>query len=291
MDIRPSPIAGLWYPGDESGLRQLVDYFLSRAKVEAPNGKVWGVVAPHAGLRYSGQVAAHAFCVLQGNHPDLVVVISPSHNYHPDPVLTSGHEAYSTPLGVVPVDRDAQAAVDAALRERFGAGLTPVRRDQEHAVEIELPFLQRVLGSFQLLPIMLRAQGVRTAQALGEALADTLADRNVLFVASSDLSHFYPRDVARTLDTNMLNRVAAFDPEGVIQLEDKGLGFACGRGAIATVLWAARRLGADHAKVLAYGTSGDVTGDFDSVVGYGAAVIWQANGVGPKEVHHEHSDA
>ena len=283
MDIRPSPIAGLWYPGDEQGLRELVDDYLSHAKGEPPRGKIWGVVVPHAGLRYSGRVAAHAFCCLRGMHPDIVVVVSPSHHYHPNPVLTSGHEAYSTPLGLVPVDREAQAAVDAALQQRLGAGLTPVRRDEEHAVEIELPFLQRVLGSFHLLPIMLRAQGAHTARVLGEALATTLRDHDVLFVASSDLSHFYPRDVARTLDTNMLNRVAAFDPEGVIRVEDKGLGFACGRGAIATVLWACGRLGANHARVVAYGTSGDATGDFDSVVGYGAAVIWQGNGVSPKE--------
>lgn len=283
MDIRPSPIAGLWYPGEKQALLRMLDHFLAQAQVEPPDGKIWGVVAPHAGLRYSGLTAAHAFCCLQGLHPEIVVVISPFHQFHPAPLLTSGHEAYGTPLGILPVDQEARRAVDAALRRSLGEGLTPVRRDGEHAVEIELPFLQRVLGSFRLLPIMLRAQDVDAARSLGAALATALAGQDVLFVASSDLSHFYPQATARALDEAVLQQIEAFDPEGVIRADKTGRGFACGRGAIAAVLWASRRLGADHAKVVAYGTSGDVTGDFDSVVGYGAAVIWQADGPVVKE--------
>ena len=110
---------------------------------------------------------------------------------------------------------------------------------------------------------------------MGAALAETLRDYPALLVASSDLSHFYPQPVAGRLDAELLARVAAFDPAGVLAAEDEGVGFACGKGAIAAVLWAARALGATRAQILAYSTSGAVTGDLQEVVGYGAAAIWK----------------
>jgi len=146
--------------------------------------------------------------------------------------------------------------------------------------EIELPFLQRALAShFKLLPVMVREQSARVAQALGHSLARLFSDQGIsddceaLLVASTDLSHFYPQNVANTLDREMLRQVEAFDPAGVIRTEEDGKGFACGRGAMAAVLWAAQELGADQARVVRYATSGDVTGDYQRVVGYGAAVI------------------
>jgi hypothetical protein len=134
--------------------------------------------------------------------------------------------------------------------------------------------LQRSLKSaFKLLPVMVLEQTVQVARALGSALAKILAGRQALLVASTDLSHFYDQDTANKLDAEVLRCVEAFDPEGVIQVEEDGKGFACGRGALAAVMWAARELGANHVQVLQHATSGDVTGDFDRVVGYGAAVF------------------
>jgi AmmeMemoRadiSam system protein B len=151
--------------------------------------------------------------------------------------------------------------------------LTRVRRDPEHAVEIEIPFLQRVLdGAWKLVPLMLRDQRLGAAEKLGAALAD-LADPRTLLVASSDLSHFYTDDVARQLDRVMLDQVEALDPAGVIRAEDEGRAFACGRAAIAAVLVAANTLGATQAQIVGYATSGDATGDRQRVVGYGAVVI------------------
>ncbi len=276
MDVRPSPIAGLWYPGHREQLERAVDGLLAQARVDVPPGVILGIVVPHAGLPYSGGVAAHAFRCLQGLRPEVVAILSPCHYPYPGAVVTSGHDAYATPLGLVPLALDLRAALDADLRARLGYGLTPVRRDREHAVEIELPFLQRVLGPFHLLPLMLRAQDETTAMGVAEALVDLLAGRSALLVASSDLSHFYPQEQARQLDAVILARIQALDPAGVIQAEEAGIGFACGRGAIAAVLWACLGRGADGAAVVAYGTSGDVSGDFSAVVGYAAAVIWQA---------------
>jgi hypothetical protein len=152
--------------------------------------------------------------------------------------------------------------------------LDHIRNDPEHSLEIELPFLQRALSPpFRLMPLMLRDQSARTAEALGKALAQALKGRSSLLVASSDLSHFYPDAVARKLDAFLLARLEAFDPMGVIDADERGQGYACGRAAIASVLWAARGLGATHVEVLGYANSGDVTGDTNSVVGYGAAAV------------------
>lgn len=272
--VRPSPIAGRWYPGNAARLRESVDAYLRAARLPALDGEVVAVIAPHAGHVYSGPVAGHAFAAVQGMTPEVVAVVSPMHYPYSYPLLTSGHRAYATPLGEIEVDQPLVEALDRRLRQALGFGVTPVWQDEEHSLEIELPFLQRALASsFRLLPVMVREQSVPVVRALGQALAEVLADRDALLVASSDLSHYYPDAQARVLDAEMLRRVEAFDPESVLQAEEEGKAFACGRGAIAAVLWAARNLGANQVRVVNYATSGDTSGDYSRVVGYGAAVV------------------
>jgi MEMO1 family protein len=274
LDVRPSPIAGQWYPGDPRRLATSVDQYISDAILPEVDGEVVAIVAPHAGHIYSGPVAGYAFAALRGLKPDLVAVVSPMHYPLPQPLITTAHGAYQTPLGPIPVDAEALKTLDAHLREILGIALAFVKRDPEHSLEIELPFLQRVLTSeFRLLPVMVREVNAHVTRGLGQALARTLQGRNAILVASTDLSHFYDQKVANTLDDEMLRRVEAFDPEGVLQAEDEGVGFACGRGALAAVLWAAKELGGDTVKILRHATSGDVTGDYSQVVGYGAAVV------------------
>jgi AmmeMemoRadiSam system protein B len=277
-DVRPSPIAGTWYPRTAEGLIQSVDRQLEQAEVAPVPGTIVAVIAPHAGHVYSGQVAAHAFRLLRGLEPRVVTVVSPLHMPYRGEVLTTGHSAYSTPLGSIPVQDGLLRKFERALNESSGLQLVRVRDDQEHSLEIELPFLQRALaGPFHLLPVMLRDQSAFVAEAVGHSLAATIKDEPAILVGSSDLSHFYPDDIARKLDAVVLGRIEAFDPAGVLAAEDDGVGFACGRGAVAAVLWAARDLGADAARVVRHATSGDVTGDFSSVVGYGAAVIYRSS--------------
>ncbi len=274
LDVRPSPIAGTWYASDPRRLRAEIETYLAAAQLPALDGSVMGVITPHAGYRYSGKTAAHAFRAVQGRSIDLVAVVAPMHQFHPETLLTTAHAAYATPLGTLEVDRAGVDAVDAALRESGLRELTAVRHDQEHALEIELPFLQVALdGAFRLLPLMVRSQDPRAAEALGNALARALAGRNALLVASTDLSHFYPQPVAERLDQAMLARIGAFSPEGVLAAEHSGEGYACGAAAVSTVLWAARALGGDQVVLLDHSTSADVTGDTTSVVGYGAAAI------------------
>jgi AmmeMemoRadiSam system protein B len=235
MDYRPSPIAGRWYPGDSGQLASSVDAYVDAADLPEIKGEVIGIIAPHAG---------HA------------------------------HQAYQTPLGPIIIDQEAVTELNGYIETELGFGLTPVRNDAEHSLEIELPFLQRVIrGEFRLLPVMVRDQTSKVGEALGTSLARVLANKDALLVASSDLSHFYNQEQAVQLDMEMLHQIEAFDPQGILRAEEEGKGFACGRIAVAAVLWAAREMGANTVQILKHATSGDVTGDYSGVVGYGAAVI------------------
>ncbi|HEY9122311.1 MAG TPA: AmmeMemoRadiSam system protein B [Brevefilum sp.] len=273
-DIRPSPIAGTWYSGDPGQLRKTVDRYIENASNPDLPGEVVAVVAPHAGYRYSGQVAGHAFKAIKGQVYDTVLVISPLHQYHSQPILTSAHTAYQTPLGNIPIARDVLDRIHANLKEKTGVELTQIRNDQEHSLEIELPFLQRAIdGEFGLIPLMLRDQSRFFSESLGELIAETIKDSSCLMVASSDLSHFHPETTANKLDQLVLQAVTDFSPDALFDLKEKGLGQACGLAPIATVLWASLALGADKVTLLSYDTSATTTGDRSSVVGYGAAAI------------------
>lgn len=273
-DVRPSPIAGRWYPADKELLAESVDEYIQAAELPEIEGEVMGVIAPHAGHLYSGPVAGYAFAVLHGLKPDVVVMASPMHYPYQQPFLTSAHLAYQTPLGTVDIDQKLIVSINNQLKNELGIELTSVSNDQEHSLEIELPFLQRVLNEgFLIAPIMMREHSIRKVQVFGNILAKCLRGKKFILVGSTDLSHFYTQEQAHILDSEILQRIEAFDPDGVIRAEDEGKGFACGRSAVAAVMWAAKDLGANHVQILNYGTSGDVTGDYNQVVGYGAAVI------------------
>jgi AmmeMemoRadiSam system protein B len=273
-EIRPSPIAGTWYSSDPQRLSRQVDAYLNQASLPPLEGEVVAVIAPHAGHRYSGRTAGYAFAAVRGLAPELVAVLSPYHDYAREPVLTTAHRAYATPLGVIPVVQDLLKTLDERLRLLGKSGLAALANDYEHSLEIELPFLQRALaGEFRLLPLMIRTHEAALLKAVGEILADLLKPFRFLLVASTDLSHFYPLHIAERLDKHMLQQFADFSPVGVLNAELEGTGFACGAPAVAAVLWAAKALGADRVQVLHHSTSADETGDESSVVGYGAAVV------------------
>jgi MEMO1 family protein len=274
LDVRPSPIAGQWYPEDPGELASAVDAYLGAARLPELHGVPVALVVPHAGHRFSGAVAGYAFRAVRGLAQDLVVIVGPMHDGPSGDALTSAHEAYRTPLGIVPVDTEAVRELDSALRVETGVRLGRVRRDSEHSLEIELPFLQRAIpGEFRLLPVMMCSDRRDVVHGLGRSLARVAEGRRCLLVASTDLSHYYPQAIARELDAELLSRIEALDPDAVLGVEEEGKGYACGLGALAAVLWAARDLGGDTVKVLRHATSADATGDYESVVGYGAAVV------------------
>lgn len=264
-NVRPSPLAGRWYPADASHLTEMVDHYIGAPQTS--QGHLYGLLAPHAGLMYSGPVAGQAFRYTVGLAVDTVIIVAPSHHVYPADLLSTTHTHFATPLGQVPVALDLLDAITQRV------DILPVSKDPEHAVEIELPFLQRALGAFELLPLVMLDQSWAAARLVGEALADSVQGRRVLLVASSDLSHFYPQGQANAFDHVVLDAIAAYTPQAIIQADNEARGFACGRGAIAAVMVAAQRLGARQASIVGYATSGDVMGDMTRVVGYGAALF------------------
>lgn len=273
-DVRPAVLAGTWYSGDAASLKNEVDTYIHAAEIPPLAGKVIGLLAPHAGHRYSGPVAGYAYRAILGASFETVVVLSPYHRSHLEPILTTRHSAYTTPLGNITVDQDNQRKLDQHLTNNSEQQLFYIGNDSEHAVEIELPFLQRTLAApFKLLPLMLATHNLPAALQLGQSLAEILAGQNVLLVASTDLSHFYPEETANTLDKNMLDAFASFDIAEVISVEQTGEGQACGLLGVLAVMKAAEGLGANKIQILNYATSGTTSGDYTRVVGYGAGVF------------------
>jgi hypothetical protein len=272
-EIRPSPIAGTWYTANPDRLAQQMDEFIRNARpVEIP-GRVFGLVVPHAGHRYSGATAGIAYRTILGNPYPLVIILSPSHAYYPAELLSSAHRFYATPLGKIPIHQKALELLKQGLISA-GSDLYLISGDEEHAIEIQLPFLQRTLkGEFAILPVMMLSQSEETVRQLSAALSAVIKKYDSLVIASSDLSHFHPLKVADELDGTMLKKIEECSPEGVLQAEKDGSGSACGAGPIAAALALAKKAGAARVQILQHTTSAEVTRDTSSVVGYGSAVI------------------
>ena len=276
-DLRPSPIAGFWYSADPAQLTREIEGYLQEARQPAFEGQVVALVLPHAGHFYSGLTAAHALKAVVGKEYQRVIIVSPSHQPYRGHVLTSQHEAYQTPLGLVPVDHASLAKLTSLL-EKEGLQVNAIRRDREHAIEIELPFLQHLLPKgFQLIPLMLMDQSLSLAEMLSDALVKLISgyppEEKTLLIASSDLSHFYQQDQANRLDRNLIEGLQNFEPRKFYQLKSSHKAEACGHGALASVLLTANKLGARQVTIADYRTSGDVSGDHGSVVGYVSAII------------------
>jgi AmmeMemoRadiSam system protein B len=268
--IRKAAVAGMFYPGSAPELAADLESMFAQAARPVPGERPIALVAPHAGYVYSGQTAAGAYALLEGIDVATVVVVSPSHReYFPGVTVYPG-DGYETPLGLV--------NVDTAMRDRLLSGSKIVKASRaghgaEHAVEVHLPFLQKVLGSFLFLPLVMGDQSRETCYSLGEVLGEILQDTSTLLVASTDLSHFHPAGEAERRDRIVLGDLESFAPERLMSDIEEGLAEACGGGPLVAVMVAARSLGASSLRVLAYTHSGNVTGENDSVVGYCSAVM------------------
>jgi len=266
-EIRPSPIAGTWYPGSAEALARMVDGFLARVPEQAGLGRPLALIAPHAGYVYSGQVAAYAYSLIRGQHHERVVVLSPCHAPYPGRFLTTAKRYYGTPLGPVEVDRTTLEQLADHIP------LKGLEYDEEHSLEIQLPFLQRTLGDFLLVPIMLRDQSWEDCQLLAEALDAVLGRERPLLVASSDLCHDYDYERVRATDAATLEALVQGDAQAFWQVAWRRHG-ACGYGPITTALLVAKRWGGQQVVLLHATNSGDVTGQRGGyVVGYAAAAI------------------
>jgi hypothetical protein len=273
-NIRKSVIAGSWYPGDPAVLTRDIKAYLKKVPGDGVSGRVVGLVSPHAGYLYSGQIAAYGYKLVEGQRFDSVIVIGPSHRslFRGASVYTSG--GYETPLGIVPVDAD---LADRIVRNGGDIRYYPQAHLQEHSVEIQLPFLQVVLGTFSFVPIVMGDQDRRACEELAEAIVKAVKGKKVLVVGSSDLSHFHSYDKASKLDRRVVDLVQKMDTDGLLRDLEGGSCEACGGGPMVVTMLAAKKLGGTGVKILKYANSGDVTGDKGRVVGYLSAAFYVQN--------------
>ena len=269
--VRTSPIAGTWYPGDPAAVAAEVEEYLEAARLPSPPGRLVGLISPHAGLRYSGPVAAHGYALLRGRPTLTAVLVGPSHRVAFAGAAVATRGAFETPLGQVPID-EKMADRLVAQGARIVDDARPHR--SEHSLEMQLPFLQHVVPALRIVPVLMGSSEREDADMLAEALAVALEGTDALLIASSDLSHYHPAPQANALDARVVEEIRRFDPGRLMERLETFPGHACGGGPMVAVMKAARRRGADRATILKYGDSGDVAeGDKALVVGYLAAAL------------------
>jgi AmmeMemoRadiSam system protein B len=275
-DIRRAAVAGSWYPASRARLAQEVDEHVAAAFVDESFSCPRAIIAPHAGLMYSGPVAAYVYKLATRCRTSAVVLVGPSHFVGFEGVSVWPKGAWETPFGPLHVAESLAKSIQAASP---AVVVHPSAHGREHSLEMQLPFVGRLLPGVKIVPLVMGYQNRGTAFALAGALVHAVEshgdDRDgVLLVASSDLSHFEDAPTAARMDAVVMRRVEALDPEGLMDDLEREPRHACGGGPMVSVMKAATLLGATKAQVLRYGDSGDVSGDKSSVVGYMAAAIW-----------------
>ena len=239
--IRKAAVAGTWYPGSSTALAAAVDAHLEAARTDV-DGDLVALVAPHAGLMYSGPVAAHAYRLLRDRQFDVAVLVGPSHFVGFDGVAAFPSGGFETPFGVAPID-DACAADVMAASPVVRAN--PAVHGREHSLEMQLPFVQRLAPGIRIVPLLMGHQTATTARSLGDALAAALRGRRALLVASTDLSHYQDAATAAQMDRVVIDCVERIDADALQQALHNRPDHACGGGPTVAVLRAAAMLGAD----------------------------------------------
>jgi AmmeMemoRadiSam system protein B/AmmeMemoRadiSam system protein A len=277
QSVRQPAVAGAFYPGTAGELKKDIEDLLAGVEPVRLEGRLMGLISPHAGYIYSGPVAAHGYKLLEGRKFDTVVIIAPSHHAAFRGCSIYDGTAYATPLGLAGIDTE----VAGRLRENYDfITYNPAAHAREHSLEVQIPFLQVTLPDAMIVPIVMGEQSLAVCRKLADALVETTRGKDVLIVASSDLSHFHTYEAAIELDNIVVERVRDFDPEGLAHDLGSGRCEACGGGPIITAMLACKALGADSTKILKYANSGDTAGDKSRVVGYLSAAIYDKEDVG-----------
>lgn len=267
--IRQPVVAGRFYPGDPKELDHVLEYCLGEP-AKAPRPRALGCLAPHAGYPYSGRVAGKVYRSLEP--PSRVILLGPRHFPAGQPMAILSEGEWLTPLGAVQVDETLAAGLKRAcplLREDV------VAHQREHAIEVQLPFLQRVAGEFTFVPVALGTIVLAALEELGEAIARVIeqSQEPVLVAASSDMNHYESDSLTRPKDRRAIEKILELDPCGLYETVRQHDISMCGFAAAVTMLFAVKRLGASSAELVSYATSGDVTGDREAVVGYAGVVV------------------
>jgi len=267
--VRHPAVAGRFYPRDGESLREEVQAYLSQTPHQKPVCAL-GCIAPHAGYMYSGHVAGAVFAGLE--IPELCLVICPNHTGAGRAMAIVSEGAWETPLGSVPIDSGFAAALKRRcpqLHEDSSA------HRNEHATEVELPFLQVRQPHLKFVPIALGTGQFEALEQLGNAIADVIAARNdhILIVASSDMNHYESDAITRVKDQSAIAPILALDARALYDVVTRQRISMCGFGPVVAMLTATKKLGATSAELVKYATSGDVSGDRDLVVGYAGVIV------------------
>ncbi len=272
--IRRSPIAGTWYPGQPHILSQTIRELIEGNEPIEESGELVGLISPHAGLRYSGPIAAAGYRLLEKSRFDTAVLVGPSHYEHFTGASVFSRGRFETPLGCIGVDEGLATAIeDRASEIRF----IVEAHDREHCLEMQVPFLQVLNSGISIVPIVIGDQRRENVESIAQAIAGGVSEtsKRVLLVASSDLSHYKSAELAARMDGKVSRFVEDFDDRGLMDLLEDDHEHACGGGPVVAVMMAAKILGATKARLMRYGDSGDVTGDKLQVVGYLSAAMFR----------------
>jgi AmmeMemoRadiSam system protein B len=262
---RRAAFAGSWYPRSAIALAEEIDRYLEAAEAPLPAGRLVGLVSPHAGIHYSGPVAACGYSVLRERRPATVVLVGPAHRASFEGVAVHARGSWDTPLGEAGIDEELASALVSADRALFE---DPRPHREEHSLELQMPFVRRVVPEARIVPMLMGTQSREEVEALAGALERVLPGRDAVLVASSDLSHYQSAAVASRLDAEVVADVRGLDADALMHRLEARDNVACGGGPVVAVMKAARALGADQVRVLRYADSGDVSGDKSQVVGY-----------------------
>jgi MEMO1 family protein len=274
MYIREPAVSGMFYPNNPEILRRDIAKYMENAIFDAVKEEIIGMISPHAGYVYSGPVAAYGYKSLLGRAYDAVIIIAPSHRVNFEGVAIQNNGGYRTPLGIVDIDEDLSEEI---LKEGSAVHINTRAHTGEHSLEVQLPFLQVVLNSFKLVPLIMGTQDLSVCEELSRCLYEVLkkSGKHFLIVGSSDLSHYYPYDEAVNIDKVIVEHLEKFNIQGLAEDFNRNKCEACGFGTIITTMMVSKKCGATGSKVLKYANSGDVSGDKSGVVGYVSSVFYK----------------
>jgi len=273
MQIRTPAVAGVFYPEEKIKLSKLIEEcffhpFGPEKNQIKVNKKVFGVICPHAGYVYSGPTACHSYKAISSQNPELAVIIGPNHFGVGKDAATMIDAQWQTPLGKVQIDSESAKQI-AAISEFIE--IDEYSHSQDHSLEVQIPMLQEIVSNeFQILPIILRVQDMKTAMDVGNAVYEIAKGKNAIIIASSDFTHYEENSFAYQQDRALIDPILSMDVERFYEILYEKRVTACGFGAIASAMIACKKMGATKGELLSYTTSGDISGDTESVVGYGA---------------------
>ena len=276
MQIRTPAVAGMFYSGEKKELKKSIKgCFLSKfgpGKIPPSNSKkkIFGVICPHAGYMYSGPIACHSFYEISSNLPELFIIIGPNHWGIGSSVSTMKDSKWQTPLGEVEVDSETAEEISKMTNI---IKIDNFSHSREHSLEVQIPILQEIFQNFKILPIALINQSKEVAHQVGLAIAKIARKKKVMIIGSSDFTHYEPNEFAHEQDTALIEPILKLDVDRFYDVLHERDVSACGYGAIASTMIACKELGATKGKLLKYATSGDITGDTSSVVGYGSIIF------------------